>query len=166
MVYKLSDQLDHMGNSQYIFEAYNKYLRENRNRLPTSVLDLIASEHWHGGSGSTAPYYCELQNIEIIDFGKETAHLILTLIKKDHRDYKEKPFRLKLIYQGLLELNIPHQKDISVNPFMWRYDEFLFFDPWSGYEHNEKMFTHNIEWVGKYVWSITAKDLIATWEEL
>lgn len=49
MVYKLSDQLDHMGNSQYIFEAYNKYLRENRNKLPTSVLDLIASEQWHGG---------------------------------------------------------------------------------------------------------------------
>lgn len=49
---------------------------------------------------------------------------------------------------------------------MWRYDEFLFFDPWSCYGHNERMFTHNIEWVGKNVWSITAKQIVATWEDL
>ena len=166
MVYKLSEQLDHVGNSEYIFEAYEEYLRENRGKLPTSILDLIDSEQWRGGSGSTAPYYCELKDIEVIDFGKATARLILTLIKKEHRDYKEKPFQLRLIYQGLLELNIAQQRDISVNPFIWRYDEFLFFDPWSSYGHNEKMFTHNIEWVGKNVWSITAKDLIAIWEDL
>lgn len=102
----------------------------------------------------------------MIDFVKETAHLILTLIKKDHRDYGEKPFQLRLIYQGLLELDIPYQKDISINPFMWRYDEFLFFDPWSSYGHYERMFTHNIEWVGKNVWSITPKQIVATWEDL
>ncbi|MDR2060141.1 MAG: hypothetical protein LBQ29_01920 [Acinetobacter sp.] len=166
MVYKLSEQLDHVGNPEYIFEAYKEYLRENRSKLPASILNLIASEQWQGGSGSTAPCYCELQDIEIIDFGKATARLILTLIKKEYRDYKEKPFQLRLIYQGLLELNIAQQRDISVNPFIWRYDEFLFFDPWSSYGHNEKMFTHNIEWVGKNVWSITAKDLIAIWEDL
>lgn len=166
MVYKLSDQLDHIGNPKYLFEAYDEYLKTNKNKLPESLLVLLASDWWYGGSGSTAPYYCELDNFEIIDFGKESAHLILILIKKDHRDYKEKPFRLRLIYQGLLELNIPHQKDISINPFMWRYDEFLFFDPWSSYGHNERMFTHNIEWVGKNVWSITAKQIVATWEDL
>jgi len=166
MVYKLSDQLDHIGNPQYIFEAYKEYLNTNRNKFPTSVLDILASERWFGRSGSTAPYYCELHTVEVIDFGKETAHLILTLIKKDHRDYGEKPFQLRLIYQGLLELDIPYQKDISINPFMWRYDEFLFFDPWNSYGHNEKMFTHHIEWVGKHVWSITAKQIVATWEDL
>ncbi|WP_278395408.1 hypothetical protein [Acinetobacter venetianus] len=166
MVYKLSDQLDHIGNPQYIFEAYKEYLNTNRNKFPTSVLDILASERWFGGSGSIAPYYCELDNFEIIDFGKESAHLILTLIKKDHRDYEETPFRLRLIYQGILEFNIPYQKILSINPFVWRYDEFLFFDPWSSYGNNERMFTHNIEWVGKNVWSITAKQIVATWEDL
>jgi exo-beta-1,3-glucanase (GH17 family) len=34
MVYKLSDQLDHVGNSKYVFEAYDEYLKTNKNKLP------------------------------------------------------------------------------------------------------------------------------------
>ena len=33
MVYKLSDQLDHVGNSKYVFEAYDEYFSENKNKL-------------------------------------------------------------------------------------------------------------------------------------
>lgn len=116
MVYKLSDQLDHVGNSKYVFEAYDEYLKTNKNKLPESLLVLLASDWWYGGSGSTAPYYCELDNFEIIDFGKESAHLILTLIKKDHRYYEETPFRLRLIYQGILEFNIPIKKIFQLIP--------------------------------------------------
>lgn len=81
MVYKLSDQLDHMGNPKYLFEAYDEYLKTNKNKLPESLLVLLASDWWYGGSGSTVLYYCELDNFEIIDFGKESSRLILTLIK-------------------------------------------------------------------------------------
>lgn len=30
MVYKLSDQLDHIGNPKYFFEAYDEYLKINK----------------------------------------------------------------------------------------------------------------------------------------
>lgn len=84
MVYTLSDQLDHIGNPKFLFEAYDEYLKTNKNKLSESLLVLLASDLWYGGSSSTAPYYCASDNFEIIDFGKKSAHLSLTLIKKDH----------------------------------------------------------------------------------
>ena len=44
MVYKLSDQLDHISNPKYLFEAYDEYLKTNKNKLPESLLALLTSD--------------------------------------------------------------------------------------------------------------------------
>lgn len=166
MVYQLSEQLDHIGNPQYAFDAYKEYLKTNRNRFPQSVLDIIDSQNWYGGSGSKALYYCTLNKLELIDYGQSTAQLILTLSKIEDRDLEGIPFTLKLIYQGVTELNIPHQEHVSINVLKCRYNEFEFFDPWRKYQSNEKMFSHYIDWIGQNVWKITAKELHAIWTEI
>ena len=163
MVYQLSEQLDDIGNAKYAFDAYREYLKTNKERIPQSVLSIIDSEDWYGGSMSKAPYYCHLESLELRDYGKKTANLTLNLIK---RDYREKPFTLKIVYQGLSEFDLPGQHSISDSAHIQRYNEFLFFDPWHRYNINEKMFTHKIEWVDGNVWTISAREIQVDWKEI
>ncbi len=160
MAFKLSEQLDHIGDPNLSFEMYRSYVEENKHRFPESVIELMALESWSGGSSSDAPYYGDLLNVEIHDFGKQSASVKIVLLKQD---YVDTPFNIELIYKGLLKLNIPNLDDISEQRSKWRYEEFLFFDPYHSNSLKEKMFTHRIEWDSGNIWDITARDIEVKW---
>ena len=160
MAFKLSEQLNNVGNQKLPIELYQSYVEHNKHKFPKSVLKVMELESWSGGSASNAPYNSELQRIEILDYGKSTASLKMYLLKQD---YVEQPFTIEINYKGLFKLNIPEQDVISEKALKWRYEEILFFDPYHSHKLKDKMFTHNIEWVNGDIWSITAREFEVKW---
>ena len=160
MSFKLGDQLDHLGNPNLAFEMYRSYVEHNKHRFPASVIEVMANANWAGGSASNAPYYSDLESIEINDFGKSTASAKLILLKQD---YVEKPFTIEIIYKGLFRFEIPEHNKVSDAALKWRYEQFLFFDPHHSHGLKDKMFTHQIEWITGEIWSITARDVEIKW---
>lgn len=155
MSFKLSAQLDEVGNPNLPFQMYASYLENNKHRFPKSVIDVISNPNWSGGSQSNSPYYGQLVKVKIQNIGNSTASLKLTLRKEM---YVPKPFHVELLYSGLLKLNIPNQNNLSSN-MTWRYEQFLYFDDYKNHTPQDKFFTHQIEWVSGEIWSITAREI-------
>ncbi|MGH1539243.1 MAG: hypothetical protein ACRBHB_02375 [Arenicella sp.] len=147
MTFKLSKQLDHIGNPKLPFEMYENYVEENKHRFPESALNVMRSEKWY-------PYDTGLQSLEVSGFGTPQSFLKLNLLNSDDIDNQ---YETELTYRGLFQLNIP-SIDHS-NQLRWRYEEILFFSAYNSHSIKDKMFTHKIEWVGGIVWSITAREL-------
>ena len=154
MTFKLSDQLDHIGNPRLPFELYQNYVEENKHRFPESVLKVMRAEKWY-------PYDTNLASMEITGFPvvgsaksleqKPTLKLVL-----DNTDDIENRYQVELTYIGLFEFEIPKT---TANSLIFRYEEVLFFSAYHSHDIKDKMFTHKIEWVGGTVWSITAREL-------
>lgn len=160
MTFKLSQQLDNIGNPNLPFELYKNYIEHNRKKFPQSVLDVINEERWSGGSRSEAPYYSDLESflVENVNKSSPSARMVLSKSK-----YVEQEFKIQIDYEGLFGMDIPAQTDISHQTLTWRYDQFLFFDGYHSHGIKDKMFTHQIEWIDGNIWSVTARNINITW---
>ena len=163
MTFKLGALLDDSGDPNLTFKLYDAYIEYNRWRFPESALEVIAHPDWVGGSQSRAPYYSELNSLEIKDLGKVNAELRLTLIKDM---YVETPLKILITYQGLFELDIPSTGRLSESTLQWRLEQFLYFDVYHTHKIKDKLFTHQIEWTNGSIWSITARNIGVEWQEL
>jgi hypothetical protein len=131
--------------------------------MPESALSIIAHPDWSGGSQSKAPYYSHLVSTELHGVGTSGARLKLTLHKDE---YVPTPLNIMINYDGLLVLDIPSTDRLSESELIWRYEQFLYFDAYHRYQIKDKLFTHQIEWVGGYIWSITARRIEVEWKEV
>lgn len=154
MTFKLSEQIDHIGNPKLPFEMYQNYVEENKWRFPESVLQVMESEKWY-------PYDTGLLSIEISGFDTSasfsntpSSFLKMTLLNTDDIDNQ---YKIELTYKGLFDFSFPRTGCYS--QLRWRYEEILFFDAYQSHGIKDKMFTQKIEWVGGIVWSITAREL-------
>lgn len=163
MALKLSAQLDDAGNPNLTFELYKSYIDYNKWRIPMSALELIANPDWTGGSQSKSPYYSDLVSVEIRDLGSQQAELKLSLTKDM---YVETPLSIVITYQGLFDLEIQSTPGLSETETKWRYEQFLYFDPYPEHAIKDKMFVHQIEWINGTIWSITARDIRVEWMEI
>jgi hypothetical protein len=161
VTFKLSAQLDDVGDPRYAFKLYESYIEKNKWRIPESALEIIAHPDWSGGSQSNAPYQSQVVSVQLTNLGSTSAAFKLTLFKEM---YVEIPFSLEITYEGLFALNIPSQQEISESALIWRYDQFLYFSAYHSHEIKDKFFTHQIEWVGGSIWSITARNIGAQWK--
>lgn len=93
MTFKLSAQLDDVGDPNLPFKLYESYIQHNKRHFPESAFQIIAHPDWSGGSASKAPYYSQLASLVLNNVGKLTAELKLTLVKEM---YVERPFNMKL----------------------------------------------------------------------
>jgi len=157
MTFKLSAQLDFAEDPRKPFEKYRSYIKENGHKFPKSVLDLIGNEKWSGGSDSVAPYYSEVNVVQVRDLGKPEAELELNLHKEM---YTPSLIEISIKYRGLIDVHIPTLMDLDCNKMIWRYDQFLL----EKSETDQKIFKHQIEWVGGDIWSITASDIKVSWK--
>ena len=162
MSLKLSGQLDNAGDPNLAFKLYESYIDYNKWRIPESALRIIAHPDWSGGSQSEAPYYSHLVSTELDGVGTRGARLKLTLLKDE---YVPTPVNILINYHGLLELDIPSSDRLSESKLIWRYEQFLYSDAYHRYQIKDKLFNHQIEWVGGYVWSITARHIEVEWKE-
>ncbi len=161
MTFKLGAQLDDSGDSRLSFKLYESYIEKNKWRIPESALAVIAHPDWSGGSQSKAPYYSQLESFELINLCGPSAELKLSLFKDIDA---EKDFYLEITYKGIFALDIPSQQELSESPLIWRYEQFLYFSAYSSHEIEDKMFKHQIEWVGGSIWSITARSIEVQWK--
>lgn len=162
MTFKLSRQLDCVDNANLPFALYRSYIDHNRSRFPQSALSLIEHPDWSRASQPKAPYNSEVMGVALTNFGKPQAALRLLLLKKN---YVEEPFHIEIVYKGLLQLDIPQQDMISINPLIWRYEQFLYYEEARAQRVEEKVFTHQVEWLSGEVWSITAQDIEVRWKD-
>ena len=161
MTFLLSPQLDSGANPNLHFELYKNYLENNRNNLPESVFDTLSNENWEGGSNSFSPYMSDLKSIRIENIGTNDSQCKLLFGKGD---YLEKPILIELIYRQLLESDFPNSGGLLKGyPKTWRYNQFLVFDAWREHEEKGKFFTHQIEFVGGCIWSISAGEIEVNW---
>ena len=157
---KLSAQLDDTGNANLVFELYRSYIQHNKWRIPQSVLDVIEHPEWSGGSTSRAPYYSQLVGMQSSNLGKPNAELKL-ILQKDM--YVDSAFNIEITYSGVFGLDIPHQGMLSEEQLIWRYEQFLYFDAYQSHQIKDKLFMHQIEWVGGVIWSIIAREVKVLW---
>lgn len=160
MTFKLSKQLDSLKNPALFFDIYEQYIIDNANKFPESVTNLIRNPRWYGGSDSDAPYYSVLKSFSISDLGKDSASIILRLIKKE---YVSDPIQIDILYKGVCRIDIPDQSFVTEHSLKWRYEQFLYYDSHINHDIKTPMFTHQIEWVNGKVWSISAKDIEVVW---
>lgn len=160
MTFKLSEQLDSLKDPSLFFDIYNLYLKDNFTKFPRSVLELLENNNWHGGSASNAPYYSDLESFSISDLRTKLANATLKLVKNE---YVAQPFEIEIVYKGVFKVDIPNEKFISERPLKWRYEQFLFYDASKIDKIEGQMFTHQIEWVGGKIWSISARDIEVSW---
>ena len=160
MTFKLSGQLDDVGDPNLPFKLYESYIQHNKSRFPESVLKIIAHSDWSGGSQSKAPYYSQLASFSLTNVGTQAAELKLILTKEM---YVEKPFNIEITYVGLFALDIPSQQGLSDSNLMWRYEQFLYFRAGKSSALRNKFFTHQIEWTDGTTWSVTAQEIQAHW---
>jgi len=163
MAFKLSAQLDQLGNPNLAFELYESYIDHNKWRFPESALEVIAHPDWKAGSQSKAPYYSNLDSFEVKSLGSSNAELALKLVKEM---YVETPFNILITYKGLFDLELPSTPGFSEEPMTWRYEQFLYFDAYHQYKIKDKLFTHQIEWTNGRIWSITARDIHVERQEI
>ena len=162
MTFKLSAQLDREDiNPNEAFRKYKEYVEENRDKFPSSVLSLMEDDRWYGGSNTIAPYYSHPKSIHLTCIGKGNAKLDLVLEKGD---YLEKPIEIYISYIGVYKTDIPTFDWVIENSWPWRYDQFLVFDGSEEYETSEKLFLHQIEWVGGKILSVIARDVKVEWK--
>jgi len=161
MTFVLSPQLDSGANPNLHWELYRSYLKNNKNEIPKSVFETLDHEHWEGGSNTFSPYMSNLTSIEITNIGTKDSKCILVLEKSG---YIEKPIEIIVVYSGLLKVDLPDIGGLTEGfTKTWRYNQFLVFDAWPDYEKKGAYFTHQIEFVGNYVYSITASNIQVAW---
>lgn len=164
MTFKLSAQLDHEDiNPNEPFQKYKEYVEENRSRFPSSVLNVLEDDRWYGGSNTISPYYSHPRSISLANIGRNNARLDLVLEKGD---YLVKPIEICISYIGVYKIDIPTFDWVIENSLPWRYDQFLYHDGSEEFETSEKLFQHQIEWVGETILSVIARDINVEWKEL
>lgn len=161
MTFKLSAQCNDVGDPRLPFQLYRSYIEQNKWRIPESALAVIAHPGWEGGCESQSPHDGKLVSFKATDIGQPSAELTLVLMKER---YSEPHFYLEITYKGLLALDIPDQQRFSLSSFVWHCDEFLYFDAFHEWEIKDKHFTHHIEWLGKDIWKITAREISVQWK--
>jgi hypothetical protein len=161
MTFVLSPQLDSGANPNLHWELYKSYLENNRKDIPESVFETISHPNWEGGSNSYSPYMSDVKSFALTNIGTTESHCRLVLTKGD---YLQQPIEIEIEYSGLLDIDLPNSGGLR-DGFVktWRYHQFLVCDAWARYEVEGKYFTHQIEFVGGLVWSISASRIQAYW---
>ncbi len=159
MTFRLTAQCDEV-DPRLPEQLYRSYIENNRWRIPESALAVTAHPKWAGGSESESPHDSYLVSFNATCIGERSSELTLLLMKERH---SEPHFYLEINYSGLFALEIPEQQAISHYPCAWLCDEFLYFDAYPDWEIKDKFFTHQIEWLGKRIWRITASEISVQW---
>lgn len=162
MTFVLSPQLDSGANSKLHWELYKSYLENNKRLIPDSVFKVIEHENWKGGSDTFSPFMSDLKSVEIKNINTKDSMCKLVFEKGD---YLEQPILIEIIYRGLLQTDLPNSGSLKADffPKRWRNNQFLVFDAWRAYEEKGNYFTHQIEFVGGCIWSITANEIEVSW---
>lgn len=161
MTFLLSPQLDSGANLKLNFELYKSYLENNKRLIPESVFEVIENENWEGGSNTWSPYMSDVKSVELTNIGTDDSCCRMLFCKGD---YLEKPIEIEIRYTGLLQLDLPSLGRLNESfPISWRYNQFLVFDAWQEYEVPGNYFTHQIEFVGGKIISITANNIEVVW---
>ncbi len=161
MTFVLSAQLDSGVDPNMPWKIYQSYLKNNKKHIPGSVYETIENPNWQGGSQSWSPYMADLKDIEFRNIGTNTSSCKLVFQK---HECLEKPIEIGLEYKGLLEIDFPRSGGMSHDfAKTWRYHQFLVCDAWAQYGLKGKYFTHQIEFVGGLIWSISASEIQVNW---
>ena len=161
MTFILSPQLDSGANPNLHWELYKSYLENNKKRFPKSVFETIENENWEGGSNTWSPYMSDVQSVEVKNINTNDSFCKIVLSKGD---YLEKPIEIEIIYRGLLQLDLPNSGGLCDGfPKTWRYNQFLVCDAWNEYQEKGNYFTHQIEFVGGNILSISANNIEVIW---
>lgn len=161
MTFVLSPQLDSGANPNLLWELYKSYLENNKKKIPESVFTTILNPNWQGGSHSCSPYMADVKDIAVMNVGTDECMCRLLLTKSG---YMSNPIEIEILYGGLLEIDLPNSGNLHAGfSKTWRYNQFLICDGWAKYEVKGKYFTHQIEFLGDVIWSISANKIQVNW---
>jgi len=136
------------------WENYVRSLEDARDLIPTNVYEIAISDWWYRFDRPEAPHDAWLQKLEVGETkDEEGARYVTIRIELASAHHGTIVLFYSRVYAYFLGMG-DTWRDIHGD---WRYDEFSN-DGTSG------RFTHTIEWADGPVWTITAGDLIHSFE--
>jgi hypothetical protein len=155
MTFKLSKQIDDVGSQELPYALYSSYIQNNAHRFPKCVLDL------HDEHNNAFKYYSVCHDGILLDLkvdisfrSERSCELVLMCEDEEHNT-----LNIGVGYKGVFGFNFPDIDGFGESTYHWRYDQFLYHDPYQNWDLKDKMFRHEIEWVGGEIWSIVAREV-------
>lgn len=159
MTFILRAQLD--ADAKTALALYQKYVENNKRLFPKSVLALLENPDWqNGGNFSRYPHDGHLRNLFATSVNDEEG--IELIISKQQADVE-----IQIKYNNVIDFDFPSFGSGVKGFGIWAYDQFKFYNPYQEYGIKEnRMFRHEIEWLGGVVWSITAAEIQVVWKDI
>lgn len=145
MSYKLSNQLD--ADAVTSFELYRKYFELNKYHFPKSVIRLVKSSDWNGGTMQKGPMDSRLIKTTLLHSKSEIQ---FELEKRQSGD------KLIIKYSGVQSFDLRRK---FTEELIWRYEQFRFVNSYNKYKLQDKIFIHDIEWTSGEIFKIEAKEI-------